>query len=321
MVRLRIACLVALLFLPQAWAEPKSDDAVATILGARVRLVEGDEARAVISGSDAFTRAMGDYELSLRLGTAEPRTEADYLSHAAASVVAWEPDARAGWSEAARSLAAATKGLNLDLPAEILLVRTQADFDVGMPHTRGNAVILTGPRTEGALQLLAHEVFHLASRHDPALRDRLFPLFGYRKIDPVKLPDAIAPRRLTNPDAFAHRHSIAVTTPDGDAEVVPILSSKVSLEEGLAAEGGIFSILELNLVSADGSGIFTTENTNFVEVAAINTGYIIDPEEVVADNFALLCLRRAGVERELPRPEFLGKLEAALTARAPEPGS
>ncbi len=318
-MRLRIAFLLALSMLAPACASPSSGnavapaDAVATILGAPIRLVEGDDAAEVLGRSDAFTQAMGAYERSLRSGTTGPVSEAEFLADAASGVVPWEEEARAVWTAAAQELAEALEGLSLDLPAEILVIRTQPDYDVGAPHTRGPAVILPQPSSTFAFSLLAHELFHVASRHDPSLRDRLFPLFGYRVTDPVPIPDAIATQRLTNPDAHEFRHSITVTTPDGEADVVTMLSTKLPLEEAIKVEDILSSALQLNLVTADGT-IYAPEDTNFFQVAAINTGYIIHPEEVVADNFAMLCLRRAGNGPEVPKPEYLDKLEAALSA-------
>ena len=56
--------------------------------------------------------------------------------------------------------------------------------------------------------------------------------------------------------------------------------------------------------------------SDFFEQVGKNTAYIIHPEEILADNFALLVLQ----ERNVPSPEIIRKLEEILkdSGRAPK---
>jgi hypothetical protein len=51
--------------------------------------------------------------------------------------------------------------------------------------------------------------------------------------------------------------------------------------------------------------------SGFIEQIGRNTRYIIHPEEILADNFALLILE----EPNVPSPEVISKLRAALMER------
>jgi hypothetical protein len=51
--------------------------------------------------------------------------------------------------------------------------------------------------------------------------------------------------------------------------------------------------------------------SRFYEQVGRNTRYILHPEEILADNFALLVLD----ERKVPSPEILDKMQAVLTKR------
>jgi hypothetical protein len=53
--------------------------------------------------------------------------------------------------------------------------------------------------------------------------------------------------------------------------------------------------------------------TNYNEKAALNTEYAIHPEEVLADNFALLLKRRAGHPVKAARLDVLDKIQAVFT--------
>jgi hypothetical protein len=53
------------------------------------------------------------------------------------------------------------------------------------------------------------------------------------------------------------------------------------------------------------------EVSGFVEQVGQNTDYVIHPEEILADNFALLVIGQQNV----PSPEILHKMKAILTRK------
>ena len=85
-----------------------------------------------------------------------------------------------------RDVAADLRDLAVPLPPRILLVKTSDQLDNAMPHTRGAAVmlsdaILTTAEPSMLRLVLVHEIFHLLSRHNPDLRERLYSLAGFRR--------------------------------------------------------------------------------------------------------------------------------------------
>jgi hypothetical protein len=54
--------------------------------------------------------------------------------------------------------------------------------------------------------------------------------------------------------------------------------------------------------------------SGFYEQVGRNTEYIIHPEEILADNFAMLVL----ADQDVPSPEILKKLQDVLTEKAGE---
>jgi hypothetical protein len=79
--------------------------------------------------------------------------------------------------------------------------------------------------------------------------------------------------------------------------------------------GEFFNYLEMKLLLIDRGNqnessklVDLREVTGFFEQVGGNTQYIIHPEEILADNFALLVLG----ERDLASPEIVEKMEAVL---------
>lgn len=295
-----------------------------------VRFSSRDEAAAFLSSEDAFTRALSDFDRGFRLEAEAPNVDDEtYRAHLATTALEWTEQERAAYAESASNLAEAMAGLKLPVPDRVLLVRTDGRDEFGAAYTRENAIIL--PRKDALREhdrrvgLLAHELFHVASRTGgDAFRDRVYDLLGFVRLPrPLKAPPELEARRLTNPDAHAYAYAITVNTADGPRRVVPVLSSSKPLPEARQVPFG--HMLELNLLAVDANGVwarspagtllgYPVEETDYAKRVGINTGYIVHPDEVLADNFSLLVGRRRG-RTDLPIKDaaFLDKLEKLLS--------
>lgn len=58
------------------------------------------------------------------------------------------------------------------------------------------------------------------------------------------------------------------------------------------------------------------EVSGFYEQVGRNTGYVIHPEEIIAENFALLVTGK----RDLPSPEVIAKIRQVLTTKPAKVG-
>jgi hypothetical protein len=161
---------------------------------------------------------------------------------------------------------------------------------------------------QGATHLLSHELFHILSSHNPELRDRLYRIIHFEPTSEIELPEALQSQRLTNPDAPSNRHVVYLDKDGQKIPVVPVLISKSKEFQ----PGGLFANLDFKLMVlekhqdekqqdkfvpklVDGNPQFfsPSEATDYLQKIGRNTGYIIHPEEVLADNFSMLILGRA----------------------------
>lgn len=201
----------------------------------------------------------------------------------------------------------------------------------GAPYTRGDCIVIPEPVLQSGVDehLILHEGFHVYSRGAPKMRDALYKLIGFEHLANVSLPAALEKRRLTNPDGVDFGYAIDVTDQSGrKLKVVPLIFSKHdSLQDGV--EGFFryldFALFEVKLegetwsVVADDKGqakpISPGAIGGFFEKIGRNTGYIIHPDEILADNAALLILSRSGDKSaRVGTPELLTKIERALSA-------
>jgi hypothetical protein len=285
------------------------------------------EARSILATPDAYSKTMSDFDRSARLGSARTVTESEFLAFAGDAAREWSAEEKSAIEAALDDIMPALKRLRLPLPGRIVMIKTSGAEDADAAYTRQNAVVFSTSRaaTRGPAlrRLLAHELFHVASRAHPALADELYRVIGFQRCGAVVLPPAIAARRITNPDAPKDEHCIEVAVGGAKVWALPVIVSRVSRDE-LPKAGPflqhVYPVLVLverppggavatPLAGGDGPRVVDIDAVSgFFEQIGRNTRYVIHPEEIVAENFALLAIGAA----KLPSPEIAAGVERVL---------
>ena len=279
-------------------------------LSASVSFADLHRARRILARKDQWARQLSDFDMGARQRTAEPTDLREFLDFAADAVRDWTVPEEESWQVLVDKLSDAMNGLNLHLP-KIDLVKTSGEEEFGAAYTRGNAIMIPEsfvslPTTDsrGAYFLLAHEMFHILSRNDALLRDDLYALLGFTRVDGFEYPAELEDRRLSNPDAFEYLHTLTVQSGSESVNVVPVIQSLLPLNEVIHLPN-FFEAVDIVLLSIDagtgealrdGNGDlikYNFGNTNWVPLMLRNSPYIIHPEEILADNFATLMEWRA----------------------------
>ena len=296
------------------------------------------DAETILSTSDSYSKSMSTFDRAVRMRVRHDPTEKEYLAFAASAATAWPDDERGAVEAAYRDIQAQIARLELPLPARIYLIRTSGREDSHAAYTRQNAIVLPirmlKTMTGQALRrLVAHELFHVATRAHPQLVDPLYAAVGYQRCGEVPLPANLQSRKITNPDAPKNEHCIRVALSGETVWALPVLVATATRDE-ILAEGGFLGYVNVILLLVDlpqrGVVARPLPSSKGVEVVGIqdvkgffeqtghNTQYIIHPEEIVSDNFALLALGM----RDVPSPQILTAIEKVLAnyaARVPEP--
>lgn len=285
-----------------------------------------EEGRLVLSTRDEFVERMSPFDRAARLKTDRDVSEKEYLQFAGESVLAWSDDEKQVLTSTLESILPAVAAFSVKLPSRILLIKTSGREEGGAPYTRANAIILPQQRLAEPVaksqHTLSHELFHIISRANPGLREKLYGAIGFLPCDEV-FPPALLDRKITNPDAPRNNHCICLKVQGADQWAMPILYSRTARYD--PAKGGeFFSYLEFKFLfidrNADGTVTRLHEEllapalmqvrgvTGFYEQVGMNTKYILHPEEILAENFALLLKPGSAV----PTLETLARMEVIL---------
>lgn len=299
----------------------------------RLRAVTVEQGRDILSSPDDFLRSLSPMDRSSRLRTNGAVAPDEFTRFVADQVMSWEEPELARLRDLSRSLSNRLAGWSLPFPESVAVLKTTGLEEGHAAYTRGTAIILPvsdlAKPSAGLERVFLHELFHILSRRNPSLRDALYAQIGFQPCGPVALPPEYAPRRLTNPDAPLIEHRLSGRVGGRDVHLMPVLYSRTATYRA-GDTRPFFAYLEFRLmeiepgaggwqaVIRDGIPAFHQpgEVGNFFEQIGRNTGYIIHPEEVLADNFVLLMQGGTAV----PNPEVPARMAEALrTFRRPDP--
>jgi hypothetical protein len=284
-----------------------------------------DEGRVAITQADGFYEAMSAYELKLRAADLGRASRDDVRAQSRAGVVDWSPAGKARVEASLQRISGRMAIFEPLLPARVDLVAVTAAVEDDLPHTRGTAIFLPSAIDSVSDDLLdfvmAHEIFHVLSRASTVDRNRFYASIGFRPCQ-FEAPSSLVAVHITNPDAPVDGHYITV----GTETFVPYVygrsadvSAPLQLGENLMTR--LVSVKVANgrctpIVAADGGPVLkkASDVAGFFDVVGKDSTYVTHPEELLADNFALLITDQA----KSKSPDKLQQIEADLTAAAAE---
>lgn len=155
--------------------------------------------------------------------------------------------------------------------------------------------------------LLWHELFHCLTRCNADFRAQMYSLINFTVVDDdYEFPACVKDRYLSNPDV-EHHNAYATFVIDGkEVDCYPVWTTTMDYAE---AQSNFSRCAEVVLVPTDGTDIYYTpgQTSNFNDVFGMNTDYVNDPEECMADNFkyAMMYGMEGKNGQGYPNPEIV----------------
>jgi hypothetical protein len=271
--------------------------------------------------SDAYSRALTPFDLQIRLGREKKVSEKDYLALSASQALSWD---EGDISKLVQSLEEITtflkeKNVHLNLPKNILFIKTAGNEEFGAEgYTRENRISLCiKPGQEITTHVVAHELFHVFSRFNPAIRDQIYAIFGFEKCNPINTAAAMDNRVITNPDCPFIMHFIALDIEGSQRKFVLQLYSTKPFQSNFGLESANVALLEvtgdnktMQPLLKEGKGVLLQldKTPELFEKISHNTPYVLHPEEIAAEHFSMWVIGQTKVEK----PDFFDQLAQVL---------
>ena len=301
--------LVCLLFLIQA---PIAQAREAVFLAP-------DEAANLLAKRDTYLQAFTPFDWAARQGVKEPMGDATLLEFYQDAVLTWDGRNRARVQAATKKVFARFSELGLtDMgPARFILTNGAEEGHGGAPYTRQDFIVfptsfLDRVNEQKLVFVVAHEIFHIFSRKYAADRDKLYAVIGFEPGPELAMPDSLRDLKITNPDAVMNRHYFRASHQGKSQLFVPVIFANKPFDPQQGRS--FFSYLQLKMMAVEKKGDYMValvqggkpillDPWNLPELAQItgdNTRYYFHPEEVLADNFALLVAEMRIITPRVP---------------------
>lgn len=210
----------------------------------------------------------------------------------------------------------------LNLPDSIFLIKVAGShYGNSVYYTRENCIIIPqnvlktkNEKTFGGVML--HEIFHIYSRYNPTVQKALYNIIGFYPVDDIDFPKALSERMIYNPDGLDMNWSVTLEYDETPIFVSPIILSKSNpdFKQGLFPnfEFKLYELQEIKsgayIVKCNKKGDSTLDQRKamnaYYKKIGTNTGYIIHPDEVLADHFMMVI---RGDKVNLNKRSFTGK--------------
>lgn len=194
-------------------------------------------------------------------------------------------------------------------PQDLKLIKTKANhYGKFTYYTRENCIIIPqnvlseDKDAETFLETMLHEIFHIYSRFNFDKKEALYRLIGFEKAGNIQAPEALDQRILLNPDGIDCQYVMTLSSNGETTQTIPLLYAK--FPKLTKEKRGFFGYAQFELfelkkennilitqIQSDTTSTLADHfQADFHRQIGPNTGYIIHPDEILADNFALLAL-------------------------------
>lgn len=282
------------------------------------------EAQMLITELDDYTRNWNQFDIDVRLQKPQGRKSA-LLQFAMDQTLNWSDEEKARISKTMKSLDAEIKKqkYNLEFPKEIVFVKTtQKEEGNAEAYTRMNWIAIGEEALKSSSDtdlkyLVAHELFHLLTRQNANFKKDMYQIIGFEVAEKeILFPSDLAEIRISNPD-ISRYDSYGTFTIGGQKQYCTMVIYTDKPYNG----NTLFDYMKIGLVPLNGEFIpvqksgktiiySLDEAEDFYTQVGKNTSYVINPEEIMADNFAYTLIGK----KDLPNPEIIQKTQKVLKA-------
>lgn len=282
------------------------------------------EAQMLITELDDYTRNWNQFDIDVRLQKPQGRKSA-LLQFAMDQTLNWSDEEKARISKTMKSLDTEIKKqkYNLEFPKEIVFVKTtQKEEGNAEAYTRMNWIAIGEEALKSSSDtdlkyLVAHELFHLLTRQNANFKKDMYQIIGFEVAEKeILFPSDLAEMRISNPD-ISRYDSYGTFTIGGQKQYCTMVIYTDKPYNG----NTLFDYMKIGLVPLNGEFIpvqksgktiiySLDEAEDFYTQVGKNTSYVINPEEIMADNFAYTLIGK----KDLPNPEIIQKTQKVLKA-------
>lgn len=283
------------------------------------------EAQMLVTDIDNFSNGLNQFDIDLRLQKENSR-KSEWLRLAMNETKNWSDAEKDRVSKAFKTISANIKKLKLtlDYPQEVVLLKTTMKEELNMgAYTRKNWIAIGDQFLEKGsdaqlLYLVGHELFHILTRNSLDFKRAAYSAINFTVVDhEIILPTDVIAKRISNPDIERRDSYVELIIQGKPTKCVQVMYTTKEYTTGTVDEYMQVGFIPLNEdlipIMQNGQTVIypaAEVEKEFHQKVGNNTPYLIDPEEIMADNFSFMLIQ----QKDLANPEIIERLKKVLTA-------
>ena len=265
----------------------------------------------IIYENDSFLEVLSPFDRQIRMKSLDHVSNENFLSFYVNQIKECTTHEQERIHTYLENINRKLKEFGIQLPETIHFIKTTGKEEIPgtAAYCRHHAIIFNYMSE----RLLAHELFHIYSSCNPEMRRQLYALIGYQLIPPLSVPFQLEDKRLVNPDVPYLNAYITVQWKGDKVQAVPIDLYDLNYQglgknqflQGVYHKFAVVEPQEKGVMKfkwdEGGSPILFDfdEAEDLKSQIGQNTSYVDSPEEILADNFAMMIMGEKPQSEEL----------------------
>jgi hypothetical protein len=248
-----------------------------------------EQSKKIMMELDSFTSEMNYH--NIKFVDKKLNTKKEYLEHLGKSVLNFHESEIKKIHRFIELINERIIEIDLRINLNIGFIKTNGTDSFDLPYTRGNNVIL--PSKDGNilsrnlnLGLIIHEIFHILTRMNPEIRNELYKIVGFYK-SPHTIITNQEPGMIINPDALTFDYYGKCFRDKQQINVLPLIMMS---NDGKEMEW--VKLMVLNSFLQKTNEIISVKETNYVELYSHASQYVSHPEEICAESFRNIFIKK-----------------------------
>ena len=269
----------------------------------KAELVDAQTASSIIAQKDDYILNFSEFDLQSRLSTSEKVSKDDLVEFLSRQTVEWtnsEEDIISRIFDELDSSYAPYKEYLLD---DVKLIKTTGREECDAAYTRNECIYIPISMVQWPYkelkELIAHELFHVVSTHNPSFRNDLYIKLGFNPCPELEVPVEYRHLSVSNPDTIGKNCYVSFQNNGAQIKAVPFLYSEGPYRGGYFFEYFRFTFLESEMKNSACKPLYEQNRPKFIaapqklfdlceEIDPYSNQHRLHPEEILAYYWSLL---------------------------------
>ena len=277
----------------------------------KAKLVDAQTASSIIAQKDDYILNFSEFDLQSRLSTMEKVTKddlAEFLSH---QTVEWTNSEQNIINRIFDELDISYAPYKEYLLDSVKVIKTTGREECDAAYTRNKIIYVPISMAhypyEELKELIAHELFHVVSTHNPKFRNDLYVKLGFNPCPELDVPDEYKHLYVSNPDTIGKNCYVSFYANGAQIKAVPFLYAVAPFRGGYFFEYFRFTFLESEMKNSKCSPLYENNRPKFInapqklfdlceEIDPYSNQHRLHPEEILAYYWSLLPFSESKIQ-------------------------